>query len=112
MQSLFVSSEASSQTRITLNNTVYYMDLTYSTREDSWYLSISDVNKNILFQGVKLCFGVSATKHWKENTMGGNLYILRTKDSLDSLSRSNFGQGKLYELVYFSSQEESDLLGL
>jgi hypothetical protein len=32
--------------------------------------------------------------------MSGEIYLMRTRDSKDKLSRNNFGQGKLFELVY------------
>ena len=100
IQSLFVSNDASSITRVTINNIIYFIELKYSTREDSWYFTLLDTDKRILIQGVKITFGVPITKHWLNNTMAGEIYLMRTRDSKDKLSRNNFGQGKLFELVY------------
>lgn len=109
MLSLFVSSESSSITRITLNNTVFYLKLVWSTREESWYFSLLDVDKDYIIQGVKLTFGVSPTTKIEVNPLGGNLYILKTQDTTEVIGRNNFGQGLAYELIYLTTSEELSL---
>lgn len=106
MLSLFVSPESSSVSRVSLNNTIFYIELVWSTRESSWYFSLLDVDKEYIIQGVKLTFGVSPTTKIEVNPLGGNLYILKTQDTTEDIGRNNFGQGLAYELIYLSTSEE------
>lgn len=109
MLSLFVSPESSSITRISLNNTIFYLKLVWSTREESWYFSLLDVDKDYIIQGVKLTFGVSPTTKIEVSPLGGNLYILKAQDTTVDLGRNNFGQGLAYELIYLTTSEELSL---
>lgn len=108
-QSLFVSSESFSETRITLDNKIFYLVLRWNTREGAWYLDLLDVNKTILTEGNKVVFGSSPTFKLSRTVLNGNLYVYNTDDSKASLGRDNFGQGKKYELIYLTTQEELDL---
>lgn len=105
--SIFVPTEAHSETRISLNNQIFYSVMKWNTREASWYFSLLDVNKNTLMDGVKLCFGVCATSKLSNNPLGGNIYIVNSTDSVEDLGRNNFGQGLKYEFVYLTNSEES-----
>ena len=110
MISLFVDSSASSISRVSLNNTIYYIKMSFSTREQSWYLTLLDVNRNNILTGKKLQFGVSPTADLINNPLGGNLYILKNTESKVELGRNNFGQDLDYSLVYLTSLEESALI--
>lgn len=108
-QSLFVSPESYSETRITLNNKIFYNVLRWNGREGAWYFDLLDVNKSILIEGVKVVFGASLTFKLDRTILDGNLYVYNTDNSKDELGRDNFGQGKKYELLYLTTQEELEL---
>lgn len=110
-QSVFISNESYSETRISLNNKIFYITLRWNTREGAWYMDLLDVNKQILpfMEGVKLTFGTIPTLKLTPDVLGGNLYITNNDNSLDEIGRNNFGQGKKYELVYLSIAEELEL---
>lgn len=106
MISLYVDTTSSSISRVSLSNTTYYIKLYFSTREKSWYITLLDVSRSVIMEGVKLQFGVSPTRHLLNSTLGGNLYISRSSPKADTLGRNNFGQDLDYSLVYITSAEE------
>ena len=108
-QSIFISSDSYSEVRISLNNIILYIVLRWNGREGAWYLDLLDVNKSVIIEGVKLCFGSVVTEKLTNNPLGGNLYIINNDDSKDELGRNNFGQDKKYQLVYLTNTEELEL---
>jgi hypothetical protein len=108
--SLYISPNPHSETRISLNNTIFYIIFKYSTREDSWYFTLLDVNKNVLHGGVKVTYGSVLTERLPNSVLAGNLYVVKNKDATESLGRFNFGQDLLYELVYLTTVEEEAIV--
>lgn len=106
--SIYVPSNAHSETRVTLNNQVFYIELKWNTRETAWYFSLYDVNKISISTGVKLCYGVVPTRKISD-TLNGNIYIVNTTDSKDDIGRNNLGQGLQYQLVYLTLDEELEI---
>lgn len=106
--SLFVSKAADSETRISLNNKIFYLTLKFSTREQGWYLGMLDVNRNIILSGVKLQFGSIPTKTISD-IIDGNIYVINNDDSTEPLGRNNLGQQLKYELVYLTKTEEAEV---
>lgn len=111
MIELFVSEDSSQLTRVSLNNVILYVTLSFSVREQSWYFSLLDVNRNPYIEGVKIQFGVSPTIKIVDSPLDGNLYIFKNTDSAEVLGRNNFGQGKEYSFVYLTSTEERTISG-
>ena len=107
MISFDIPPESSSIQRVTINNVIFYIQLDFSTREQSWYFTLLDVSRNTLLSGRKIQFGVSVTAHANITQLAGNIYVLKAKDTADVLGRNNFGQDLAYELVWLSTQEES-----
>lgn len=105
--SLFVPEDGFTETRVSLNNQIFYYILKWNTREGAWYFSLLDVNKNTLMEGRKVCRGVCLTKDLDNNPMDGNLYIYNTDSGLDDLGRNNLGQNKKYLLLYLTTAEEA-----
>ena len=106
MESLFISQSPSSVTRISIENSIYYLNLNFSTREKAWYCSLFDINRKSLVEGVKLQFGVSPTSNIVDKPFSGNLYIIKNNTTPDPLGRNNFSQRGGYSLVYVSLLEE------
>jgi hypothetical protein len=106
MISLYIDTSSSFISRVSLDNAIYYVKLSFSTREQSWYLTLLDVSRKVITEGVKLQFGVSPTRHLIDNPLNGNLYISRSSSRVGALGRNNFGQDLDYSLVYITSAEE------
>lgn len=106
MISFQIPPESSSTQRVTINNVIFYVQLDFSTKEQSWYFTLLDVSRNTLLSGRKIQFGVSVTAHTNITQLAGNIYVLKAKDTSDVLGRNNFGQDLAYELVWLSTQEE------
>lgn len=111
MIELFVSEDSSQSTRVSLNNVILYVTLSFSVREQSWYFSLLDVNRVPYVEGVKLQFGVSPTLNIKDSPLDGNLYLFKNTESSETLGRNNLGQGKEYSLVYLTTAEEQTISG-
>lgn len=101
--------ESSSIQRVTINNVIFYIQLDWSVREEAWYLTLLDVSRVVLMSGRKLQFGTSPTAKYSIQTLGGNLYIRKVKQSSNYLGRDNFGADKEYQLVWISTEEETSV---
>lgn len=110
MISFQIPPESSSIQRVTINNIIFYIQLDFSTREQSWYFTLLDVSRNTLLSGRKIQYGVSVTAHAEISSLAGNIYIYRTKDTSEDLGRNNFGQDLDYEMIWLSTSEEQALL--
>lgn len=106
MESLFISQNASSSVRVSIENSIYYVDLNFSTREQSWYFTLKDVNRFDLVSGVKLQWGTSPTLNLVEKPFSGNFYVIRNNTTLEPIGRNNLSQTGDYSLVYVSLLEE------
>lgn len=109
MISFQIPPESSSVQRVTISNVIFYIQLDWSVRESAWYFTLMDVQRNHLVSGRKLQFGTSPTSRYTLPTLGGNIYIRQAKDTLNDLGRDNFGQDSDYQLVWVSTEEESEL---
>lgn len=103
---------------ITLNGQSFYLTLAYNTSDDifnteegGWYIDLSDRNKLPVISGVKvLPFQNLTGRHLHvKNLLGGALWCVNVKDTLEDINRNNFSTEGKFQLWYFSKLEMVDL---
>jgi len=112
MLEITVPDTSYSTQRVNINNTVYNLQLSFNSRDNCWYLDLFDINNNPILQSKKLQWGSAVTsKYILPNLIGGDFFILKTEERSQELGRSNFGVGKLFNLVYLTGEEQEVLFG-
>lgn len=92
--------------RVNIDNTIFQLQLSYNDRDESWYLDILDINANPILLSHKLQWGSEITKRYIfPQFPNGNLYIIKTENRDEKITRTNFGENKLYRLVYITDVE-------
>lgn len=92
--------------RVNIDNTIFQLQLSYNDRDESWYLDILDINANPILLSHKLQWGSEITKRYIfPQFPNGNLYIIKTENRDEKITRTNFGENKLYRLVYITDAE-------
>jgi hypothetical protein len=92
--------------RVNIENTIYQLQLTFNSRDSSWYLDIFDINSSPILQSCKLQWGSLITNNLRLTQFpNGNFYILKTELRDEPITRTNFGADKLYRLVYITNEE-------
>lgn len=92
--------------RVNIENTIYQLELTYNTKDESWYLALYDINAIPIFTSRKLQFGSSITNKLQlPQFTNGHLYVLKTDLRVEPITRDNFGETKLYRLAYITDAE-------
>lgn len=92
--------------RVNIDNTIFQLQLSYNDRDESWYLDILDINANPILLSHKLQWGSEITKRYIfPQFHKGNLYIIKTENRDEKITRTNFGENKLYRLVYITDVE-------
>lgn len=92
--------------RVNIDNTIFQLQLSYNDRDESWYLDILDINANPILLSHKLQWGSEITKRYiLPQFPNGNLYILKTENRDEKITRNNFSENKLYRLVYITDEE-------
>lgn len=92
--------------RVNIDNTIFQLQLSYNDRDESWYLDILDINANPILLSHKLQWGSEITKRYIfPQFPNGNLYIIKTENRDEKVTRTNFGENKLYRLVYITDVE-------
>lgn len=92
--------------RVNIDNTIFQLQLSYNDRDESWYLDILDINANPILLSHKLQWGSEITKRYIfPQFPNGNLYIIKTENRDEKVTRTNFGENKLYKLVYITNAE-------
>lgn len=112
MLEITVPDTSYSTQRVNINNTVYNLQLSFNNRDSSWYLDLFDINNSPILQSKKLQFGSPITSRYiLPNLIDGDFFILKTEERDQVLGRSNFGVGKLYNLVYLTQADQEVLFG-
>lgn len=106
MQILRIEDSSYQIQRVNLNNTIYNVQLSFNSRDSGWYLDLFDINLNPILQSKKLQWGSLVSKKYiLPQMVGGDLYIFKTQIINEPLGRDNFGEDKLYQLVYLTDVE-------
>lgn len=80
--------------QIDLEGTVYTLSFTFNTRMNAWVMSIGDVNKEPLLNGVKLLTGWLPLRQYANTKLPpGKFAVIDTTESGDNPNLDNFGEG-------------------
>ena len=89
---------------------------TYWNARSGWYVSFYDSNDNPINLGIKLMPNAVLNKYALDDYYSGEIICVDTsperdenRDLVEGLTLSNFGDGRRYQLVYFTEQEILDL---
>lgn len=97
-----------SSQQVTLDNKNYILDLFWNTRNDSWVISIYDIDEEPILEGIRLTENVSVTSKYIDSRLPeGNIYCARLNPKAKFITRDNLG--KDFILVYLSSEEEGNV---
>ncbi|HCM7357821.1 TPA: hypothetical protein N3288_000227 [Klebsiella aerogenes] len=99
-----------SEQQVSLDGSVYTIELRYRGRLDRWYLTLKDMSGNILVNQKKCVCGQTLTGTFSIPGFVGSLYVEQRFGVADYPTRNNFGQGKEIELLYLTEKEFSLLL--
>lgn len=112
MLEITVPNTSYSTQRVNINNTVYNLQLSFNSRDNSWYLDLFDIDNNPILQSKKLQWGSAITSRYiLPNLIDGDFFILKTEERDQILGRDNFGVNKLYNLVYLTEEEQEVAFG-
>ena len=94
--------------QVTLDNKNYTIELFWNSRNDSWVMSLYDIDENPIIEGVRLSENVSVTAKYTDTRLPeGNIYCARLNPKAKFITRDNLGKDFL--LVYLSSEEEGNV---
>lgn len=105
-QILPVTNQASSKVSVILGGVTFIVRCRWNTRTQSWYLKVSDSDDNPIINFEKISERQQVIIQNLSSFVDGNIFALpnNTNDGV-AISRSNFGMGKAWELVYLTSEE-------
>lgn len=110
IQSIPVPDSSYSTQRLNVANTIYNLQLSFNSRDLSWYLDIFDIQNTPILQGKKIQFGSAVTGRYLLTGFDiGNLYVAKTQDRNEPLGRDNFGENKLYEFWFITKDTEQEI---
>lgn len=106
-----VDDNAYQQKLITLNGQTLFITVSFNTRDNRWYVDVSDRNEVDLITGIKLLPNQNLTSKYVSinSLIGGNLYCVNIKGDGIDITRDNFGTDRQFQLWYISSSEENDI---
>lgn len=99
------SEHADFEEDVDLGGTVFRVRVQYNGRDDSWYLSVSDVDENPLVMGVRLTLDTSTLgPHVGEDLPQGALAVIDPAETRQDPSRQSLDD-EVMALVFFTLAE-------
>ena len=94
-----------SNQQVTLDNTNLILELLWNTRNESWVISLFDLDENPILTGIKLTENVSVTARYTDSRLpSGNIWCARLNPKAPKITRDNLGTD--FILVYLTEEEE------
>lgn len=106
MLTIHIQSTAHYQDRISIDEVEYLIRLDYYTRLESWYMSISDTDGNILTRTRKLTVGWNPMVRDKAEVLPTGVFYVSS--TIDPVGKNGFTDGSA-SLVYFDEEEAAEL---
>ena len=106
-----IPDSADSISNLTIDNLLFEMRLTFNDRTESWYISLLNSDGLFLMKGLKVLPNVPLLRRNPALVPdGSNLYAVQVlQDDFANITRDNFGDGKVFELVHFKDDEKEGL---
>lgn len=90
--------------RVTLDGITYSLDFDYSTREDCYYMSISDAAKEAVVLGLKLVPEIPLLAYFRARAVPRGEFVVQSLTGKRHTPRyGEIGPGRLFELTYFEA---------
>lgn len=106
-----VPDQAWSRQEVSLGGLDYTLIYSYNTRDERWRFDIYLEEVPVIL-GVKIMENqFFLENHILSNFNHGDIACIKVQDDGLPVGRNNLGQGKPYELVYFTNEEVEDLGG-
>ncbi len=109
MQFITQPDNAYNESKVNLGGIPYNLLTQWIGRTESWYISLTTDEGEVVFNNVRLAPYISISRH---NTPlmpeGGNLVVQKLNPvTRDLINRNNLGEGKDYVLMYYNISEAS-----
>lgn len=93
---------------VLLGGIALLLELNWNTRNESWHISLFDLDEEPILQGIKITDRVSPTKRYTDLRLPeGNIYCAKVNKRATGITRTNLGTD--YKLIYASKEEEADV---
>lgn len=91
---------------------ITYIIYTEWNSRSGWYISVSDLDNNLIFAGLKAMPDANLTWRYTRTTglFTGDIWVDDTavEATNELITRDNFGQGKRFQLVYRTQLEMTE----
>lgn len=104
--SLNVPSVPAATYTVSLERQSLLFDFRWDTRNQAWYLTITNTDGDFLAVGSKLTPDTPLIRKNLDKAPSGNLFVVATTDETSGIpTRDNIGPTKDYRLIYFTEEE-------
>ena len=102
---------ANSDIAVALNGITYRFVTVWEERQQAWYLSILDQQRNPVINKIKLFYPGDILQQYSLPAFQDSLlYLVKNEDNNDTIRFDNTGLNKDYTLVFTNEQERQELL--
>jgi len=95
------------QFTISLEDKTYQLYFNWNTREQAWYMDISDTDGVLIQAGIKVVVGYYLLQQYKSNGLlpPGDFYVLDLQESPNAAGVGFSDFGVRYQMVYLTKEE-------
>jgi hypothetical protein len=105
MLTIDIPNAAYADQTVVLNQQNFTVTTKYRLRSDRWTVTLTDAYGNVLLAEAKCISNTFLTGRYIIPELGGELYVCKMYGDDEQPTRNNFGEGKQFELHYYSNEE-------